>query len=685
MRRLIVFVLVLVNLLRFSPAHAQDDAHTLTVANWTFDVQAAVKAPFFMDTIHLGTLDDGRDWLVVTMIATNTSGEKQELHSDEIQLRSGGEMFKQTGDESDAVADELGYMSIGGSFPHDIEAGKVFEIVQVFKVSPEAASNSLIFDFSGEWEIPLDDLIAGSGGDPSPLVIGGTTDQDAAAERSPWTIETASYQLDLIGAATAPTFSGPFHLGNPGDGQDWLVVTYQLTNLRDGDTEVKADSHKLLTGGEELKQATDETKTVSSELGISMLTLELKPGEPVDVVQVFKVPSGQDDYTLQISARGKLFVNLAPVLAFTNGDGNAVVPGGAVDLAQIDTGTSVVNAVPTAVPTNTPVPTDAPQPTEVPESAQDAVPTEPSAEVDDTSASESSEPTAASDSSSSQAHPGAALAGRLGGTLTEVEARFGEPSWTDAGLIGYNSVSLGGTDAILVIYYDPDETVSKISMVYLQRPAPLDASSAIETLVAEVAPLDGACVDDLSAAPSWGYDVAVCVSNAVETVFDQAYLQDHALKGTPGSYSFAIDPTDDEYFEIVVQAGIDSDTPAPTAIPTATTPPTAAPSLEELYPPVADVRDLTIGRGYTEGDPLSVSGTVQTIFVDDDFSQIQVAVGAPDGTSHWVLVVYQGDSSGVYEGTWVTVYGNYAGSECFENTFGGEVCQPLIVSDSMVW
>ncbi len=82
------------------------------------------------------------------------------------------------------------------------------------------------------------------------------------------------------------------------------------------------------------------------------------------------------------------------------------------------------------------------------------------------------------------------------------------------------------------------------------------------------------------------------------------------LKGDAGSYSYSIDPTADEYFEIIVQPGTDTDTPPPTAVPTTAPEPTAVPSLTDEYPPVADVRELAIGRGYTEGDQLSISGTV---------------------------------------------------------------------------
>jgi hypothetical protein len=536
MRRLVLLVVVvLTGLLQIHPALAQSEVNSLTVANWKFDVRAAVKARYFMGPIHLGNLDDGRDWLVVALTATNTSGKEQELHSDAIQLRSDGEMIKQTGDESEAVAEELGAMSIGGPFPHDIEAGKTFDIVQVFKVSPNATNNTLVFDFSGEWEIPLDGLIAESAGDPQ--FLGGET--ESAVALSPWKVETASYRLELIGAAVASTFTGPFHLGKPEAGYDWLVVTYQLTNLKDEDTKVKADSHRLVVGTDELKQATDETKSVSAELGVAMLTLDLKPNESIDAVQVFKVPGSATAYTLQVFARGKLFVNLTPVVVLANGEGSAVVPGSSIDLAQVDMSGVDDLAAPPVVPTEMPSPTETQEPTELPA-------------VDDQLAN----PTAAAgETVSSEVIPAAALSGRLGGPLSEIRTRFGEPSWTDEGLIGYNSVSLSGTDAILVVYFDENEVVSKISIVYLQRPALLDASSAIDSLVSDIGPLDGSCRTDGAIGASLGFDVSVCHSEALEEVVSQSYLEARGLGGEEGSYYFEVDPTADEYFEVVVQLG----------------------------------------------------------------------------------------------------------------------------------
>lgn len=564
MRRFIALLLVLINVAQLGTASAQDDAHTVTVANWTFDVTAAVVAPYFMDTVHLGTLDDGRVWLVVKMTATNTADKKLKIHSDDIQLNSDGKAIKQTGDESEALADELNAMSIGGTVPHEIAAGKVFDVIQVFKIEPDAASNTLVFDFSGTWEVGLDDLIAASAGDPHFLVDGTAGSKTGASSQSPWSVETASYRITLIGAATAATFSGPFHLGKLEDGQNWVVVTYQLSNLRSKDTEVKADNQRLLVGEDELKQATDETKSVASELDLSLLTLKLEANETQNLVQVFKVPATATDYTLQISARGKLFINLTPLVQLAAGDANAVVPGSSLDLAQVETGDASIHAAPTAAPTNTPAPTSTkaptstPAPTDTPNPTETSAPTEESGEAVGSVATETSTVTTQQDVSAAQTNSGDALSGRLGGSLADVQTRFGVPSWTDTGLIGYNSVPLAGTDAILVVYYDANQIVTKISVVYQDRPAVFDDASAIPAVVTEVTPLDGICdVKDGQILAS--SDQVDCLSDALTTV----------TEGDIGFYHFAVDPTEDEYFEIIIQDGR-SDEETADAAPAAT-------------------------------------------------------------------------------------------------------------------
>ncbi|MFT4037397.1 MAG: hypothetical protein QM692_04395 [Thermomicrobiales bacterium] len=123
------------------------------------------------------------------------------------------------------------------------------------------------------------------------------------------------------------------------------------------------------------------------------------------------------------------------------------------------------------------------------------------------------------------------------------------------------------------------------------------------------------------------------------------------------------------------------------AVPT----PSAA-DIAASYPVLPDVRELAIRPGSMLGDRVAFSGTVKTIgvaspgmafFLGDDGdhpfeSQLQVAVLAPDGTSEFVFIGYDGDTAGIYEGSWVTVYGTVIGTQTFENMMGGGVTQPLV-------
>jgi hypothetical protein len=273
------------------------------------------------------------------------------------------------------------------------------------------------------------------------------------------------------------------------------------------------------------------------------------------------------------------------------------------------------------------------------------------------------------------------LSGRLGGQLAEIQERFGDPSWTDTNLIGYNSQALAGVDTIVVIYYDNQNIVNKISLVYLEKPAQFADPEVIADVVADVAPKDGTCSPLKAEQSGLGAEVYPCTSTALATVVTSDMMKTAGVKGDLGSYSYTVDPTADEYFEIIVQPGTDTDTPPPTAVPTAVPEPTAVPSLTDTYPTVPDVRELAIGRGYTIGDQLSLSGSVFNIEVDSDGTYMQIWVTAPDGSTEAVIVVYEGDSSGVFEGTWVTASGTYFGPVCGTNMMGGEVCQPAILAD----
>jgi hypothetical protein len=123
--------------------------------------------------------------------------------------------------------------------------------------------------------------------------------------------------------------------------------------------------------------------------------------------------------------------------------------------------------------------------------------------------------------------------------------------------------------------------------------------------------------------------------------------------------------------------------------------PVPTPSVADItasYPVLADVRELAIRPGSMLGDRIAFSGTVRTInvatpgriFVMGDLephefeSQLQLEVLAPDGSSEWVFVGYNGATDGIFEGSWVTVYGTVVGTQSFENAMGGGVSQPLV-------
>jgi hypothetical protein len=270
--------------------------------------------------------------------------------------------------------------------------------------------------------------------------------------------------------------------------------------------------------------------------------------------------------------------------------------------------------------------------------------------------------------------------GRLGGTLAEVQEERGPSDWTDVGLVGYNSVVLDGVDTILVVYFDGEETVTKFSLVYLEKPAAFVDSGNIAGVVAEVTPRDGTCEAKPIDTSGLGPEVYICEAASLEGIYSKDQLNGLGVRGADGAYSYSVDPLDDGYFEVIVQFGTDSFEVTPTPAPPA---PTPTPSLTDEYPPIADVRELAIGRGFEVGDKLSVSGPVQTIFVDGNFAQMQLAVAAPDGSNQWVVVVYEGDTTGIFEGSYVTAYGVYADTTCFTNALGGEVCQPLIIADEL--
>lgn len=74
-----------------------------------------------------------------------------------------------------------------------------------------------------------------------------------------------------------------------------------------------------------------------------------------------------------------------------------------------------------------------------------------------------------------------------------------------------------------------------------------------------------------------------------------------------------------------------------------------------------DVRDLVIRTDDFVGKKLVVSGSVFNIQVQGTNTGMQIWATTVDGSQEAIVVQYSGDSSGIYEGTWVTVYGTGVG------------------------
>jgi hypothetical protein len=117
--------------------------------------------------------------------------------------------------------------------------------------------------------------------------------------------------------------------------------------------------------------------------------------------------------------------------------------------------------------------------------------------------------------------------------------------------------------------------------------------------------------------------------------------------------------------------------PEPTAVPTKT-----ADEIRADYVWV-DPRDLSIHPDQFEGDKIALQGEVFNVPPGQSAGMLefQIWVTPPSGETVAVYVVYFGEISGIYQGSWVTVYGTGGGSVSGTNAFGGTITQPLVRAD----
>ncbi len=282
----------------------------------------------------------------------------------------------------------------------------------------------------------------------------------------------------------------------------------------------------------------------------------------------------------------------------------------------------------------------------------------PSSAQDDEATPESASPVAATPIALS---PEEARAGRLGGSLDQILEAYGQPDWTDEGLVGYNSIPLGGIETITMVFFDEQERVRSYLLVYLEEPETFGELQVIADVVADVTPRDGICDREPLEESGLGDTVFACESEALEGVFSAADLLEFGVFGDDGTYNFALDPTDDEFYEIAVRLGVDSPPVPPTPVPLPT--PTPRPPLTDTFPLIPDIFNLINGE-FESGQPVSFSGTVIDVFPDEQGTLLPVLVIAADGSGVTVEVVNQDDLVGIFPGTVISVYGIYTGFDC---------------------
>jgi hypothetical protein len=138
--------------------------------------------------------------------------------------------------------------------------------------------------------------------------------------------------------------------------------------------------------------------------------------------------------------------------------------------------------------------------------------------------------------------------------------------------------------------------------------------------------------------------------------------------------------------------------PAPTPTPS----PTQTPAdVRADYAVLPDVRELAMRpenlfgekiaftgeilaiTGAIPGSMLELSSDVDVTAVTDlmDAAHMQIYVPAPDGTVEPILVIFDGDTSGMFQGTVVTVYGTVIGTRSGPNPMGDVISQPVVKAD----
>lgn len=272
-------------------------------------------------------------------------------------------------------------------------------------------------------------------------------------------------------------------------------------------------------------------------------------------------------------------------------------------------------------------------------------------------------------------------AGRLGGSVEQFEKIHGEADKRTEKLLDYESIDAVGTDVTAHLFKE------KVYRIVVDWPEDDIAAEEIDKAVDVLAPSDGTC-EEKSVRNDLGKDVFQCHSVDLERGFTVETMNSLGTDGERGDYYYSVETSKRDGTTVILGLGHDKYTaPPPTPVPT--------PTWEEklaAYAPLADVRELAIRPGGLMGQKIFFYGTILTIQVagpgmvavlgDDESigveAAIQVTVAAPDGSTEVVFVGTDSDTAGMFEGSYIVVYGEVVGTQTFTNAFGGSISQPLV-------
>lgn len=129
--------------------------------------------------------------------------------------------------------------------------------------------------------------------------------------------------------------------------------------------------------------------------------------------------------------------------------------------------------------------------------------------------------------------------------------------------------------------------------------------------------------------------------------------------------------------------------PTSTAIPSPAPTKTSTPNKEQVKARwgTVDIRDLVKNPDKYKDQELHYRGTVITAEEDGQASYFQILVptGKMVNETYNVLIVWDGSSENIYNGTEIEIWGHGRGSIMTENLLGGTIRLPVVVAEYLTY